>query len=154
MNDPMVDSGKASDISVSSWPMEPIQWTPFPLLHQLSRQRPVSRACRGSGFGFWLLCMGAGVQAGRGDARGCSLSSSIPGRETAVGAPEGSGGSHQLLPGWRAAAPLGVQDKTALSTAQSQTASLVLRGDGAGQPGEELDSLKTQSKTRATRFSF
>ncbi|NXD40907.1 IMPG2 protein, partial [Copsychus sechellarum] len=39
MNDPMVDSGKASDISVSSWPMEPIQWAPFPLLHQLSRQR-------------------------------------------------------------------------------------------------------------------
>ncbi|NXC68528.1 IMPG2 protein, partial [Anhinga anhinga] len=39
INDPMVDSGKASDISVSSWPMEPIQWTPFPLLHQLSRQR-------------------------------------------------------------------------------------------------------------------
>ncbi|NWI92417.1 IMPG2 protein, partial [Pitta sordida] len=40
MNDPMVDSGKASDISVSSWPLEPIQWGPFPLLHQLSRQRP------------------------------------------------------------------------------------------------------------------
>ncbi|XP_049647702.1 collagen alpha-1(I) chain-like [Accipiter gentilis] len=40
INDPMVDSGKASDISVSSWPMEPIPWTPFPLLHQLSRQRP------------------------------------------------------------------------------------------------------------------
>ncbi|NXW47616.1 IMPG2 protein, partial [Nyctiprogne leucopyga] len=40
MNDPMVDSGKASDISVSSWPMEPIPWTPFPVLHQLSRQRP------------------------------------------------------------------------------------------------------------------
>ncbi|NWI55460.1 IMPG2 protein, partial [Calyptomena viridis] len=40
MNDPMVDSGKASDISVSSWPLEPIQWAPFPLLHQLSRQRP------------------------------------------------------------------------------------------------------------------
>ncbi|NXA66022.1 IMPG2 protein, partial [Mohoua ochrocephala] len=40
MNDPMVDSGKASDISVSSWPMEPIQWAPFPLLHQLSKQRP------------------------------------------------------------------------------------------------------------------
>ncbi|XP_053847677.1 nascent polypeptide-associated complex subunit alpha, muscle-specific form-like [Vidua macroura] len=39
MNDPMVDSGKASDISVSSWPMEPIQWAPFPP-HQLSRQRP------------------------------------------------------------------------------------------------------------------
>ncbi|NWU94451.1 IMPG2 protein, partial [Upupa epops] len=40
VNDPMVDSGKASDISVSSWPMEPLPWTPFPLLHQLSRQRP------------------------------------------------------------------------------------------------------------------
>ncbi|NXU43142.1 IMPG2 protein, partial [Drymodes brunneopygia] len=40
MNDPMVDSGKASDISVSSWPMEPLQWAPFPLLHQLSRHRP------------------------------------------------------------------------------------------------------------------
>ncbi|NXJ60882.1 IMPG2 protein, partial [Rostratula benghalensis] len=40
VNDPMVDSGKASDISVSSWPLEPIQWTPFPLFHQLSRQRP------------------------------------------------------------------------------------------------------------------
>ncbi|NWS21828.1 IMPG2 protein, partial [Pachyramphus minor] len=40
MNDPMVDSGKASDISVSSWPMEPMQWAPFPLFHQLSRQQP------------------------------------------------------------------------------------------------------------------
>ncbi|NXX31034.1 IMPG2 protein, partial [Nicator chloris] len=40
MNDPMVDSGKASDISVSSWPTEPLQWAPFPLLQQLSRQRP------------------------------------------------------------------------------------------------------------------
>ncbi|XP_078520930.1 uncharacterized protein LOC144785932 isoform X2 [Lissotriton helveticus] len=40
-NDPMVDSGKASAISVSSWPMEPIQWTPFPILHQLSAQSPV-----------------------------------------------------------------------------------------------------------------
>nr|XP_021402599.1 uncharacterized protein LOC110479546 [Lonchura striata domestica] len=39
INDPMVDSGKASDISVSSWPAEPIQWAPFPL-QQLSRQRP------------------------------------------------------------------------------------------------------------------
>ncbi|NXA04055.1 IMPG2 protein, partial [Sapayoa aenigma] len=39
MNDPMVDSGKASDISVSSWPLEPIQWAPLPL-HQLSRQQP------------------------------------------------------------------------------------------------------------------
>ncbi|XP_075756043.1 uncharacterized protein LOC142818647 isoform X2 [Pelodiscus sinensis] len=40
INDPMIDSGKASDISVSSWPMEPGQWAPFPILHQLSRQRP------------------------------------------------------------------------------------------------------------------
>ncbi|NWU67893.1 IMPG2 protein, partial [Pterocles burchelli] len=40
MNDPMVDSGKASDISVSSWPLEPLPWAPFPLLHPLSRQRP------------------------------------------------------------------------------------------------------------------
>ncbi|XP_065501306.1 uncharacterized protein LOC135994583 isoform X1 [Caloenas nicobarica] len=40
VNDPMVDSGKASDISVSSWPMEPTPWTPFPLLQQLSRQPP------------------------------------------------------------------------------------------------------------------
>ncbi|XP_039349322.1 nascent polypeptide-associated complex subunit alpha, muscle-specific form-like [Mauremys reevesii] len=40
INDPMIDSGKASDISVSSWPMEPVQWTPFPILHPLSRQRP------------------------------------------------------------------------------------------------------------------
>ncbi|XP_066054302.1 interphotoreceptor matrix proteoglycan 2-like [Chamaea fasciata] len=50
MNDPMVDSGKASDISVSSWPMEPIQWAPFPLLHQLSRQRP-HKACEGLELG-------------------------------------------------------------------------------------------------------
>ncbi|NXL29716.1 IMPG2 protein, partial [Glaucidium brasilianum] len=40
VNDPMVDSGKASDISVSSWPMEPTPWAPFPLPQQLSRQRP------------------------------------------------------------------------------------------------------------------
>ncbi|CAB1344082.1 unnamed protein product [Coregonus sp. 'balchen'] len=32
----VVDSGKASDLSVCSWPIEPIQWTPFPLLKQLS----------------------------------------------------------------------------------------------------------------------
>ncbi|NXM31010.1 IMPG2 protein, partial [Oxyruncus cristatus] len=49
MNDPMVDSGKASDISVSSWPMEPMQWAPFPLLHQLSRQRS-HKACRPHSF--------------------------------------------------------------------------------------------------------
>ncbi|KAL1005303.1 hypothetical protein UPYG_G00057390, partial [Umbra pygmaea] len=32
----VVDSGKASDLSVCSWPIEPIQWTPFPLLQQLA----------------------------------------------------------------------------------------------------------------------
>lgn len=35
--DGVVDSGKASDLSVCSWPIEPIQWTPFPLLQQLNR---------------------------------------------------------------------------------------------------------------------
>ncbi|XP_023670831.2 uncharacterized protein [Paramormyrops kingsleyae] len=40
INDFMADSGKASDISVCSWPVEPIQWTPFPLLQQLGIQRP------------------------------------------------------------------------------------------------------------------
>ncbi|KAG8557549.1 hypothetical protein GDO81_016653 [Engystomops pustulosus] len=40
VNDLMVDSGKASDVSVCSWPMEPIHWTPFPILHQLSLQSP------------------------------------------------------------------------------------------------------------------
>ncbi|KAM4698539.1 uncharacterized protein WCC33_014078 [Rhinophrynus dorsalis] len=40
VNDLMIDSGKASDVSVSSWPMEPIHWTPFPILHQLSLQSP------------------------------------------------------------------------------------------------------------------
>ncbi|KAJ0050787.1 hypothetical protein NL108_006148, partial [Boleophthalmus pectinirostris] len=37
--DGVVDSGKASDLSVCSWPVEPIQWSPFPLLQQLSRQQ-------------------------------------------------------------------------------------------------------------------
>lgn len=38
-----MDSGKASDLSVCSWPIEPIQWTPFPLLQQLNRNTtPVS----------------------------------------------------------------------------------------------------------------
>ncbi|XP_031666963.1 uncharacterized protein si:ch211-14k19.8 [Oncorhynchus kisutch] len=44
----VLDSGKASDLSVCSWPIEPIQWTPFPLLQQLSsthRTTPV-RALR------------------------------------------------------------------------------------------------------------
>ncbi|XP_042654823.1 uncharacterized protein LOC116965303 [Tyto alba] len=55
MNDPMVDSGKASDISVSSWPLEPGQWGPFPLLHQLSRQRPHrARRPRSHGEGLEL----------------------------------------------------------------------------------------------------
>ncbi|CAJ0951396.1 unnamed protein product [Ranitomeya imitator] len=40
VNDLMIDSGKASDVSVCSWPMEPIHWTPFPILHQLSLQSP------------------------------------------------------------------------------------------------------------------
>ncbi|XP_030634896.1 mucin-17 [Chanos chanos] len=35
LTDGVVDSGKASDLSVCSWPIEPIQWTPFPLLQQL-----------------------------------------------------------------------------------------------------------------------
>ncbi|KAL4624475.1 hypothetical protein GN956_G17919 [Arapaima gigas] len=41
VNEFMADSGKASDLSVCSWPIEPIQWTPFPLLQQLGAQRPV-----------------------------------------------------------------------------------------------------------------
>lgn len=39
----VLDSGKASDLSVCSWPVEPIHWTPFPLLQQLashSRRTP------------------------------------------------------------------------------------------------------------------
>ncbi|XP_033908993.3 mucin-2 [Acipenser ruthenus] len=40
INDHMADSGKASDLSVSSWPMEPIQWTPFPILQQLGIESP------------------------------------------------------------------------------------------------------------------
>ncbi|KAJ6653892.1 hypothetical protein lerEdw1_007650 [Lerista edwardsae] len=39
VNDPMVDSGKASEVSVSSWPLEPIQWSPSPVLHKLSGQQ-------------------------------------------------------------------------------------------------------------------
>lgn len=66
------------------------------------------------------------------------------------GASEGRAGRQQLLPGWRAAALLGVQDEVALSTAQGQTAPFVLRGDGAGQPGEELDGLKPTDQNRGT----
>ncbi|XP_066496889.1 mucin-2-like [Tiliqua scincoides] len=39
VNDPMIDSGKASEVSVSSWPLEPIQWSPFPAPHKLSEQQ-------------------------------------------------------------------------------------------------------------------
>ncbi|XP_029013361.1 mucin-5AC isoform X2 [Betta splendens] len=45
--DGVLDSGKASDLSVCSWPVEPIQWTPFPLLQRLSSHRtPPVRAPR------------------------------------------------------------------------------------------------------------
>uniref|UniRef100_A0A1A8J4I7 EGF-like domain-containing protein n=4 Tax=Nothobranchius kuhntae TaxID=321403 RepID=A0A1A8J4I7_NOTKU len=39
MGDGVLDSGKASDLSVCSWPVEPINWTPFPLLQQLASHR-------------------------------------------------------------------------------------------------------------------
>ncbi|KAJ8001335.1 hypothetical protein DPEC_G00168470 [Dallia pectoralis] len=39
----VVDSGKASDLSVCSWPIEPIQWTPFPLLQQLASSQRTRR---------------------------------------------------------------------------------------------------------------
>ncbi|XP_077061401.1 uncharacterized protein LOC143714214 isoform X2 [Siphateles boraxobius] len=44
--DGVMDSGKASDLSVCSWPIEPIQWTPFPLLQQLSRNTTTVKASR------------------------------------------------------------------------------------------------------------
>ncbi|KAF4119032.1 mucin-2 [Onychostoma macrolepis] len=44
--DGVVDSGKASDLSVCSWPIEPIQWTPFPLLQQLNRSTTTVKASR------------------------------------------------------------------------------------------------------------
>ncbi|XP_053708948.1 mucin-17 [Synchiropus splendidus] len=34
--DAALDSGKVSDLSVCSWTLEPIHWTPFPLLQQLA----------------------------------------------------------------------------------------------------------------------
>ncbi|XP_031719032.1 mucin-5AC isoform X1 [Anarrhichthys ocellatus] len=47
MGDVVLDSGKASDLSVCSWPVEPIQWTPFPLLQKLATQRtPTVRVSR------------------------------------------------------------------------------------------------------------
>lgn len=39
VGDGVLDSGKASDLSVCSWPVEPIHWTPFPLLQQLASNR-------------------------------------------------------------------------------------------------------------------
>ncbi|XP_065110333.1 uncharacterized protein [Paramisgurnus dabryanus] len=44
--DGVVDSGKASDLSVCSWPIEPIQWTPFPLLQQINRNSASVKATR------------------------------------------------------------------------------------------------------------
>ncbi|RXN30549.1 partner and localizer of BRCA2 [Labeo rohita] len=44
--DGVVDSGKASDLSVCSWPIEPIQWTPFPLLQQLNRNTTTVKVSR------------------------------------------------------------------------------------------------------------
>lgn len=47
MGDGVLDSGKASDLSVCSWPVEPIQWTPFPILQQLASHRtPTVRVSR------------------------------------------------------------------------------------------------------------
>ncbi|XP_078096447.1 uncharacterized protein vap [Mustelus asterias] len=40
INEHAGDSGKASDLSVYSWPIEPLQWSPFPILYQLNRDRP------------------------------------------------------------------------------------------------------------------
>ncbi|XP_060950926.1 mucin-2 isoform X2 [Limanda limanda] len=47
MGEGVLDSGKASDLSVCSWPVEPIHWTPFPLLQQLAAHRtPTVRISR------------------------------------------------------------------------------------------------------------
>ncbi|XP_077426253.1 uncharacterized protein LOC144054811 [Vanacampus margaritifer] len=48
VGDGVLDSGKASDLSVCSWPVEPIHWTPFPLLRQLAapQQPPAARTSR------------------------------------------------------------------------------------------------------------
>ncbi|XP_067859852.1 mucin-2 [Heptranchias perlo] len=40
INEHAGDSGKASDLSVCSWPVEPLPWSPFPILYQLSMDRP------------------------------------------------------------------------------------------------------------------
>ncbi|XP_017280942.1 uncharacterized protein si:ch211-14k19.8 [Kryptolebias marmoratus] len=47
LGDGVLDSGKASDLSVCSWPVEPIHWTPFPLLQHLASHRtPAVRVTR------------------------------------------------------------------------------------------------------------
>ncbi|XP_077381034.1 uncharacterized protein LOC144020973 [Festucalex cinctus] len=48
VGDGVLDSGKASDLSVCSWPVEPIHWTPFPLLRQLAAPQRPQRAVRTS----------------------------------------------------------------------------------------------------------
>lgn len=61
MGDGVLDSGKASDLSVCSWPVEPIQWTPFPLLQQLASHRtPTVRMSRPRSYceGMELVDMG------------------------------------------------------------------------------------------------
>ncbi|CAK6980007.1 uncharacterized threonine-rich GPI-anchored glycoprotein PJ4664.02 isoform X1 [Scomber scombrus] len=61
MGDGVLDSGKASDLSVCSWPVEPIQWTPFPLLQQLAAHRtPTVRVRRPRSYceGMELVDMG------------------------------------------------------------------------------------------------
>ncbi|XP_059189844.1 uncharacterized protein si:ch211-14k19.8 isoform X2 [Centropristis striata] len=61
MGDGVLDSGKASDLSVCSWPVEPIHWTPFPLLQQLASHRtPTVRMSRPRSYceGMELVDMG------------------------------------------------------------------------------------------------
>ncbi|RVE75972.1 hypothetical protein OJAV_G00004140 [Oryzias javanicus] len=61
VGDGVLDSGKASDLSVCSWPVEPIHWTPFPLLQQLASHRtPAVRVSRPRSYceGMELVDMG------------------------------------------------------------------------------------------------
>lgn len=79
MGDGVLDSGKASDLSVCSWPVEPIQWTPFPLLQQLASHRTPTVSVyliecvfeRGAWlffffFGYVIMCFSSVVQPGEG----------------------------------------------------------------------------------------
>lgn len=136
MNDPMVDSGKASDISVSSWPTEPPQWAPFPLLHQLSRQRPVSRDGEG--------CRGQGGAAG-----GCRCPGLHPAHPIPGGRLQGRAGSRPWL---GTAAPAG-HDPNSLCAAQGPLAAVGVRGAGAGHAGAELDGLRPRT-TDGHELSF